>query len=592
MKQRRPDGRVMTEQWVDANDRDSASLPAAKLRDSATQASARLVRRARRWTGGDLHARIARRTATIAVSLLLPGAALAPAREGVSGEGRRRRCVLVAVLVTAIMAASAPPVAAHTSKGQMFVDGDDGDAWVKGNGNQHYNCSDGYPSRAAAGHLDDSISITVDAATCWDPGAAGSSKLPAGTYEVRYNNRPSYAFDGTRYVQHHESKCRHPFNYGTESILGTLEVDSDGYGQWTGKLALAGVPYFSVPDTTASNICVINLLAPTNGESPPGMEAPYHLLPPSDANDARGCPQGEPTVSDDGPTGPEAEGGCVSDDVDGENVNNVEGGVPASSPATTAELVQAFGGSPDDIPAEAPATSSESSLASSPSGFQSGGCPAGGTCTNVQLRWIKTINIDKRDKAGVRLFYGYETRSWLVPVYQQDTLANGEGRGTDGRTYDFLSPHVELTPVVGNAVLCSLKNTIVRTGGGRPAILSSYPSAAKTPVSPSTPKTLTLSANVGGVGLTYSHEFTTAKGIITGRFDPAKSSFTGTWVFGDKCSGKTTPDGVSLDSGIAYVYEPTDPAAVGRNYTWGRKVRKIDTNGAAVACFSPFCWPF
>lgn len=503
----------------------------------------------------------------------------------------RRLCLLFPlVIATATPVLLASPAAADNLVGIMKVHGHRGDsATVTTTGLDQY---DGIETQTQSVSREIAKADSSGQFDIWvGSGSGARSRLALGTYDVNWIN--------LGYSNH--TTIRNPTGYCQTSTvpsrawkLGTVTVNSDGnMTGGSGTYHVSSHTYgehwvtFRLPDsaqrnagTEESGICV------SRSDGRNGNQAPLRIVDGEKA----GCPQGAPTVSDDGPTGPDAEGGCASDDVDGENVNNVQGGVPVSSPATTAELVEAFGGSAYDIPAEAPATSTGSALASSPSGFQSGGCPAGGTCTNLQLKWIKTLNIDKRDKTGVRLYFGYETRSWLVPA--QVAGGDGKGKGADGRTYDFLSPHVEITPVVGNAVLCSLKNTLARTGGGSPAILSSYPSAAKTPVSPDIPNTITLSANVGGVGLSYSHQFSTATGHIKGVYDPGKSSFTGTWVFGGKCSGRTTPDGVSLDSGISYVYEAGDPAAAARGYSWARKVRKIDTNGAAVACFSPICWPF
>ncbi len=197
-------------------------------------------------------------------------------------EIRKRAAVAFAIGGVVVMTSSAA-FACVTFKGQMTVDGHDGDTTVVGHGTEHAYCTGGEPATAAAGHVGDNITIRVSPQSC--PGTvAGNDRLPDGTYEVRYNNRESYAFDGTSYVMVPLSGCFFTGNVATTSTIGTFNITGGtGTQTWTGPInpiSPAGVPAYSAPGT-ASNICVgkTGTYLPTgNDGGPPGMLAPYRLL--------------------------------------------------------------------------------------------------------------------------------------------------------------------------------------------------------------------------------------------------------------------------------------------------------------------------
>ncbi len=182
-----------------------------------------------------------------------------------------RRKVLSAFAAGAgALAMSSAAFACVTFMGDVEAVGHDGSTRVVGTGNSHGYCSTGRPTTAAAGHLDDSISLTVRPGTCGDSGALASHQLPAGTYEVRYNNALSYNFDGTYWNMVSGTGCFRSANASTTTTLGTFSIDSTGNGAWTGTLGtLKQAPYYATP-LTASNLCI--------GADGNGMLLPYQLL--------------------------------------------------------------------------------------------------------------------------------------------------------------------------------------------------------------------------------------------------------------------------------------------------------------------------
>lgn len=175
----------------------------------------------------------------------------------------RRGLLIASSVVAAVMALSGTAFACVTFKGQMLVDGHDGDTTVVGTGNSHAYCSQ--PTTAAAGHLADSITATVSSATC----NGLSHQLNNGTYEVRYNNKKSYTFDGTVWNMISGTGCFKSDQQTTTSILGSMTV-SGGSGTWTGTLGdPKGTDYY--PGLLeAANFCV--------GNGTDGLLAPYRLL--------------------------------------------------------------------------------------------------------------------------------------------------------------------------------------------------------------------------------------------------------------------------------------------------------------------------
>ncbi|MGI8427170.1 MAG: hypothetical protein ACR2M4_11375, partial [Actinomycetota bacterium] len=187
---------------------------------------------------------------------------------------------------------------------------------------------------------------------------------------------------------------------------------------------------------------------------------------------------GEKSVTDDGPTGMEVEGGCSKDDVDGDQVNNSMGNVPHSAPLSTIQLAQMFG-----IPA-ATLGSTKSSTDSGPTdlGFSTGGCPSPGgtdaTCSGIRLKWRRLLTIDQcrghidgrrvpctdSTRGSDRLYFGAENKSWLIP----------SSRPTDNRTYDWLADETEVNAVGSRFDACSIKVNL-KQSGGTPSGLRIFP---------------------------------------------------------------------------------------------------------------------
>lgn len=183
----------------------------------------------------------------------------------------RRSIVFASTIMATVLAFGSAAFACVTFMGDVEVVGDDGSTRVVGKGNAHGYCNTGRPTTAAAGHLADSIAITVRPAGCNDGGALKSHKLPAGTYETRYNNELSYNFGGTYWTMVSSTGCFLADNAGTTTTLGTFTIDSTGNGSWSGTLGtLKQAPSYATP-LTASNLCI-----GTNGN---GMLIPYQLLP-------------------------------------------------------------------------------------------------------------------------------------------------------------------------------------------------------------------------------------------------------------------------------------------------------------------------
>lgn len=189
--------------------------------------------------------------------------------------GTRRGMVMASTTGAVLLGLASTAFACVTFMGKVNVTGHDGSTTVVGTGNSHAYCSDGRPTTAAAGHLEDSITINASEGTC----AGVAHKLPEGTYEVRYNNSPSYTFDGTYWSMLQGKGCFRPENASTTTILdGPLTIDAAGNGSWTGTLgALKQLPSFATP-LTASNLCIGAPTLPKVNGIIPGMLAPYQLL--------------------------------------------------------------------------------------------------------------------------------------------------------------------------------------------------------------------------------------------------------------------------------------------------------------------------
>ena len=181
----------------------------------------------------------------------------------------KRKGLLFGFAATAgILAMASAAFACVTFIGQMEVKGAEGSTTVVGTGNSHGYCSTGRPTTAAAGRLLDDVTATVSPGQCDDPNAAGAHQLPDGTYQVRYNNKQSYTFDGTYWNMNPGHGCFNPAQATTSSVIGTFEIQN-GSGEWTGKIVPLGAPYFA-PAGEAANFCI--------GAGGKGLLAPFRLL--------------------------------------------------------------------------------------------------------------------------------------------------------------------------------------------------------------------------------------------------------------------------------------------------------------------------
>lgn len=193
--------------------------------------------------------------------------------------GTRRGMVMASTTGAVLLGLASTAFACVTFMGKVEVIGHDGRTEVVGTGNSHAYCSNGRPTTAAAGHLTDSITINTKQGTCDDTGAAGNHQLPAGTYEVRFNNAATYTFDGTHWNMVPGTGCFRDVNAATTTILaGPLTVDAAGEGTWTGTLGtLKQDPAFATP-LTASNLCIGAPTLPKVNGIIPGNLMPYQLL--------------------------------------------------------------------------------------------------------------------------------------------------------------------------------------------------------------------------------------------------------------------------------------------------------------------------
>lgn len=201
----------------------------------------------------------------------------------------KRKGILVGFMsMVGVLALASTAAACVTFIGSAEVTGSRGNTEVVGTGNSHGYCSDGRPKTAAAGRLGDSVKVEVAPGACSDVGALATHQLPEGTYEVRYNNEPSYTYDGTYWNMTPFLGCFRAENANTSSIIGTFGVDSGGRGEWTGTLDredLKGDPYFATPQTvltqgTASNLCIGAPSLPNTGfqGGKPGILTPFQLV--------------------------------------------------------------------------------------------------------------------------------------------------------------------------------------------------------------------------------------------------------------------------------------------------------------------------
>lgn len=194
--------------------------------------------------------------------------------------GTQRGILMASTTGALLLGLASTAFACVTFMGKVEAVGRLGSTTVVGTGNSHAYCSNGRPTTAAAGNLADSITINTLAGTCADAGAAGNHQLPAGTYEVRFNNdSSSYTFDGTHWTMTAGKGCFRDVNAATSTILaGPLTIDAAGVGTWTGTLGtLKQVPVFATP-LTASNLCIGAPTLPKVNGIIPGMLMPYQLL--------------------------------------------------------------------------------------------------------------------------------------------------------------------------------------------------------------------------------------------------------------------------------------------------------------------------
>jgi hypothetical protein len=196
----------------------------------------------------------------------------------------RKRALFAFATGVAVLGMASTAFACVTFKGQMTVDGQSGDTWVEGTGNSHGYCSTGRPTTAAAGHLADTINVTVAPGTCGDADALAEHQMEDGTYLVKYNNKKSYEFDGTYWNMISGTGCFWSGNSGTVSdgSPATFEIGGPGqlpgHGTWSGTLGtLSGTPYTVQPGSNeAANFCVGAQNSTDSGRT--GLLAPFQLL--------------------------------------------------------------------------------------------------------------------------------------------------------------------------------------------------------------------------------------------------------------------------------------------------------------------------
>jgi hypothetical protein len=190
----------------------------------------------------------------------------------------RKRALFAFATGVAVLGMASTAFACVTFKGQMTVDGHDGDTTVVGTGDSHAYCTQ--PTTAAAGHLTDTINVTVQPATC----NGVDHHMENGTYLVKYNNEKSYTFDGTSWNMISGTGCFFTGNSDTVSDGNPAEFavetvgGQDGHGSWTGTLGtLSGTPYVVQPGSNeAANFCVGAKNSTDTGRT--GLLAPFQLL--------------------------------------------------------------------------------------------------------------------------------------------------------------------------------------------------------------------------------------------------------------------------------------------------------------------------
>jgi len=182
----------------------------------------------------------------------------------------RRGILFASTVVATVLTLGSAAFACVTFMGDVEAVGQQGSTRVVGKGNSHGYCSTGRPKTAAAGNLSQSITITARPGGCNDPAALKSHKLPAGTYETRFNNELAYNFDGTYWTMVQNTGCFLSDNAGTTTTLGTFPINSDGNGSWSGNLGTLKQDPFYATALTASNLCI--------GLDGKGMLMPYQLL--------------------------------------------------------------------------------------------------------------------------------------------------------------------------------------------------------------------------------------------------------------------------------------------------------------------------
>lgn len=173
-----------------------------------------------------------------------------------------------ATAVTVLAMASAA-FACVTFKGQMTVGTHDGSTTVVGTGTSHAYCDTGKPTTAAAGHRGDRVDVAIRSADC----NGTLSEMEPGTYQVKFNNKKAYTFDGTYWVMEANTGCFWSGNSSTTSDLGTLTVDEFGAADWYGPLSPVKNDTVASKPGEAANFCVGG-----NPDNDTGMLAPFRYL--------------------------------------------------------------------------------------------------------------------------------------------------------------------------------------------------------------------------------------------------------------------------------------------------------------------------
>lgn len=180
----------------------------------------------------------------------------------------RKGVLFTFATAVAALAMASTALACVTFKGEMTVGTHDGSTTVVGVGNNHAYCPTGKPTTAAAGHRGDRVDVAIRSAVC----DGRESTMEDGTYQVKFNNKKAYTFDGTYWVMEANTGCFWSGNSSTTSDLGTLTV-TGGSADWFGPLSPVKNDTVASKPGEAANFCVGG-----NPNNDTGMLAPFRYL--------------------------------------------------------------------------------------------------------------------------------------------------------------------------------------------------------------------------------------------------------------------------------------------------------------------------